>query len=78
MKVKCNLGDNDHKMRDYKILKKGRKLGRRAVELIYQTSRKANFNKLRVSRISWDTSLKGKGDQDSWLYLKGTILMVHK
>lgn len=59
LKVEANLGESDHEMTDFIILKKGRKESSRIRTVDFK---KAAFNKLRelVAKVSWEENLMEK------------------
>ncbi|CAM5117140.1 unnamed protein product [Natator depressus] len=73
--VDGNLGGSDHEMVEFRILTQGRKVSSRIRTLDF---RKADFDSLRerMGRIPWETNMKGKGVQESWLYFKESLLRL--
>ncbi|XP_075779238.1 uncharacterized protein LOC142827520 [Pelodiscus sinensis] len=77
LKVEDSIGDSDHEIIEFMILRKGR---RETSTIEVMDFRKADFDKLRelVGKVPWEARLKGKTTEESWKYFKGTLLRAQK
>ena len=68
MVVVC-LGNSDHKMTEFSILREVRRDGSRTATLHFQGADFGLFRRL-VDRVSWEAILKGKGVQEAWTFFR--------
>ncbi|XP_050791465.1 uncharacterized protein LOC127040991 [Gopherus flavomarginatus] len=77
LKVEGSLGESDHEIIEFAILRKGRREYSRIETMDF---RKADFGKLRelIGKVPWELRLRGKTTEESWQFFKGTLLRAQK
>uniref|UniRef100_K7EXH4 Endonuclease/exonuclease/phosphatase domain-containing protein n=1 Tax=Pelodiscus sinensis TaxID=13735 RepID=K7EXH4_PELSI len=77
LKVEGGLGESDHEIIEFTILRKGR---RENSKIEIMDFRKADFAKLRelIGKVPGESRLRGKTTEESWQFFKGTLLRAQK
>uniref|UniRef100_K7EXP3 Endonuclease/exonuclease/phosphatase domain-containing protein n=1 Tax=Pelodiscus sinensis TaxID=13735 RepID=K7EXP3_PELSI len=77
LKVEGSLGESDHEIIEFTILKKDRRENSKIETMDF---RKADFGKLRklIGKVPWESRLRGKTAEESWQFFKGTLLRAQK
>ncbi|KAK4824035.1 hypothetical protein QYF61_009626 [Mycteria americana] len=75
--LKGSLGCSDHEMVEFNILRAPRRAHSKLNTLDF---RRAGFGLFRdlLGRVPWDTSLEGRGAQESWLIFKDHLLQAQE
>ncbi|XP_065440587.1 mitoferrin-1 isoform X1 [Chrysemys picta bellii] len=77
LKVEGSLGESDHEIIEFAILRKGRRENSKIETMDF---RKADFGKLRelIGKVPWESRLRGKTTEESWQFFKGKLLRAQK
>ena len=77
LKVEGSLGESDHEIIEFTILRKGRRENSKIETMDF---RKVDFGKVRelIGKVPWESRLRGKTTKESWQFFKGTLLRAQK